>query len=214
MSSHLSSNLIASFIKKLARISLYVSPDSILYILSLIYNLILKHQSVFGLLYKPNDNEKQALLERLKKRIEDIDNKVKQDIFDEKKEIIKYRIIKYNFIANVKKVETSKFIKSDPYNPDINLDDNTNADKSSLWEIETLLNHYLSDVTLFSRKFEKKFDKAYYNIEEYSENNYSTIISNHLNKDVLKQKSIPLNYKINENFLPSDISLSNSFSFK
>lgn len=102
MSSHLSSNLIASFIKKLARISLYVSPDSILYILSLIYNLILKHQSVFGLLYKPNDNEKQALLERLKKRIEDIDNKVKQDIFDEKKEIIKYRIIKYNFISKCK----------------------------------------------------------------------------------------------------------------
>lgn len=212
MSSHLSVNLIISFIKKLAHISLFVPPDILLFILPVIYNLIVKHQPSYSLLHRDNDNDKKSFFERLQKKIQTIDKKMKngEDKDEEDEENNNKNITHTQSPPSTFNV--NDLYKSDPYNYYVELDDDTNASDSSLWELESLLNHYLSDITLFTRNFQKKLEVSYFNISNYCDNSYSSLIVNHMKIDS-KQKNLPLTYSYKEEFFPSDSSLNNSFSF-
>lgn len=214
MSSHLSVNLIISFIKKLSHISLFVPPDVLLFILPVIYNLIVKHQPSYSLLHRDNDNDKKSFFERLQKKIETIDKKMKnvddkED--DDDKEENSNKNITYT-VSPPSSFNVNDLYRSDPFNYYVELDEDTNASDSSLWELESLLNHYLSDVTLFTRNFQKKLEVSYFNISNYCDNSYSSLIVNHMKIDS-KQKNLPLSFSYKEEFFPSDSSLSNSFSF-
>lgn len=212
MSSHLSANMIMSFIKKLAHISLFVPPDVLMFILPVIYNLIIKHQPAYKLLHRDNDNEKKSFFERLKKRNENIDKKMnKKSNDDEENDEKEDNKVVYTE-SPPPDFNVNDLYKSDPYNYSLELDDDTNAGNSSLWEVESLLNHYLSDVTLFTRNFEKKLEVSYFNVNDYCNSSYSSLIVDHMKIDS-KQKNIPLNFTYKEEFFPSDSSLSNSFSF-
>ena len=56
-SSHLPSNLIASFIKRLARLSLSAPPAGIVTIIPFIYNMLKRHPSCMGMIHRPARDE-------------------------------------------------------------------------------------------------------------------------------------------------------------
>ncbi|KAI5966419.1 NOC4 [Candida pseudojiufengensis] len=122
-STHLSSNLVASFIKKLARLALTASASGVVMIIPFIYNLLKRHPTCMIMLHNTN--------------IESI---------------------------------------NDPYN---NLESNpmnTNAINSSLWELETLMNHYHPNIATLAKIFKEPFKKPNYNLEDFLDWSYIKLL--------------------------------------
>lgn len=56
-SSHLPSTLVASFIKRLARLSLAANPAAIVAVVPFIYNLLKRHPSCMPLIHRSSDDD-------------------------------------------------------------------------------------------------------------------------------------------------------------
>lgn len=58
--SHLPSNLIASFIKRLARLSLSAPPAGIVTVIPFVYNMLKRHPGCMGMIHRPaRDGEEE-----------------------------------------------------------------------------------------------------------------------------------------------------------
>jgi U3 small nucleolar RNA-associated protein 19 len=62
MSSHLPASIVASFIKRMARLSLTATPASILVALAFIYNLLKRHPSCMCLIHRDSASSNEPLL--------------------------------------------------------------------------------------------------------------------------------------------------------
>ena len=134
-STHLSASIVASFIKKLARLSLTAPPSGIVSIIPFIYNLIKKynHTTCMLLIHSTTTNEEDLVYE---------------DPFDENER-----------------------------DPSL-----TNAIDSSIWELETMINHYHPNVSSLVKIFQQHFTKYSYNMEDFLDWNYSKLIDAEMDK--------------------------------
>lgn len=123
-STHLSSQLIASFIKKLARLALSASAPGVVVIIPFIYNLLKKHPSCMVLVHNT--------------KVDD------------------------NYV--------------DPYNDTERDPLHTHALGSSLWELETLMNHYHPNVATLAKIFAEPFRKPNYNMEDFLDWTYVSLL--------------------------------------
>lgn len=125
-STHLSSNLVASFIKKLARLSLGASASGVVIVIPFIYNLLKRHPTCMIMLH------------------------------------------------NIEGSKAEDY--SDPY--DYNEKDplKTNAVRSSLWELETLMSHYHPNIATLAKVFGEPFRKHSYNMEDFLDWSYLTLL--------------------------------------
>ncbi|KAL2408290.1 Nucleolar complex protein 4 [Exophiala dermatitidis] len=87
----------------------------------------------------------------------------------------------------------------DPAEPDPQV---TNAIDSSLWELDTLRSHYHPTVASIARIIAEQFTKQQYNLEDFLDHGYSSLLQSDLNK---KDKKPPVvEYKIPKKIFTSD----------
>jgi len=72
----------------------------------------------------------------------------------------------------------------DPFNPDEKDPAKTNALDSSLWELETMMNHYHPQVASLAKILSQPFSKNNYNIEDFLDWSYQRLLEGELKKKV------------------------------
>ncbi|KAF2096929.1 CBF-domain-containing protein [Rhizodiscina lignyota] len=142
-SSHLPAQLVASFIKRLSRLSLQAPPAGIVMVVPWIYNMFKKHpQCTYMVHRETHDPDDKESLEA-----EGMD-----DPFD--------------------------MNEPDPMM--------TNAIESSLWEIVTLQSHYHPNVATLAKIISEQFTKQSYNLEDFLDHSYNSLIEAELGKELKK----------------------------
>lgn len=144
-STHLSAQLVASFIKRLARLSVSAPPGAIVSIIPFVYNLIRKHPTCMILLHDPE--------------YIDCDSKKRQEYLD-------------------------------PFNNEETNPELTNALSSSVWELETLMNHYHPNVATLAKIFQQPFQKLSYNIEDFLDWSYDSLLQAETNRKLKIQPAL------------------------
>lgn len=133
-STHLPAALIASFIKRLARLALSASPAAIVSVVPFTYNLLKDNPSTTFMIHRSRSH---AAFE---------------DPFD-----------------------------ADEPDPLL-----TNAMDSSLWELETLQSHYHPNVASIARIISEQFTQQRYNLEDFLDHSYESMITAELTRSVKK----------------------------
>ncbi|PQE11547.1 cbf mak21 family protein [Rutstroemia sp. NJR-2017a WRK4] len=142
-STHLPVVLVASFLKRLSRLSLHAPPSGVVAVVPWIYNLLKKHpQCLFMIHRETRGAEAKRLLEE-----EGL---------------------------------------ADPFSMDEEDPMLTNAIDSSLWEIVTLQSHYHPNVATLAKIISEQFTKHAYNLEDFLDHSYSSMLEAELSKDVKK----------------------------
>lgn len=154
-STHLSINLVASFIKKLARLSLNAPPSAIVSILPFIYNMLKKHPNCMIMIHNP---------------------RFVRDPFFNNEQISKYELLKSEY------KDTFDINES---NPEL-----TNAINSSLWELQALTTHYHPNVSSLATIFGQPFTKLNYNLEDFLDWSYNSLLDAELQRTLKVQPSL------------------------
>ncbi|KAI4278704.1 MAG: hypothetical protein LQ337_000813 [Flavoplaca oasis] len=139
-STHLPVALVASFIKRLARLTLGAPPSGIVVAIPWIYNLLKNHPSCTFMIHRRPEHS------------EFIEGEGMDDPFD--------------------------MAESDPMV--------TRAFDSSLWEIHTLQSHYHPNVATIAKIISEQFTKQAYDLEDFLDHSYSSMLSAELAKEVKK----------------------------
>ncbi|CAD6581026.1 MAG: hypothetical protein ASARMPRED_000394 [Alectoria sarmentosa] len=137
-STHLPAALVASFIKRLARLTLFAPPSGIVATVPWIYNLLKSHPSCTFMIHKngETDHDKETW--------------------------------------------------GDPFRQDESDPMETDALESSLWEIQMLQSHYHPSVATIAKIISEQFTKQTYNLEDFLDHSYGTMLEAGLSKDVKK----------------------------
>ncbi|KAK1724015.1 CBF/Mak21 family protein [Colletotrichum acutatum] len=142
-STHLPAVLVASFIKRLARLSLNAPPSAIVFIVPWMYNILKRHPLCTFMLHRETrDPAIKALMET-------------QGVEDP-------------FLAD----------EADPME--------THAIDSCLWEIVQLQSHYHPNVATIAKIMSEQFTKQSYNIEDFLDHSYSSLLEAEMGKQVRK----------------------------
>ncbi|KAI9809044.1 MAG: hypothetical protein M1825_002333 [Sarcosagium campestre] len=137
-STHLPAALVASFIKRLARLSLRAPPAGIVVVVPWIYNLLKKHPLCTFMIHREADPK------------------------------------------------TRSGRGNDPFDEDEQDPMQTGALESSLWEIEMLQSHYHPNVATLAKIISEQFTKQRYNIEDFLDHSYASMLDMELSKTVKK----------------------------
>ncbi|PLW55110.1 hypothetical protein PCANC_05280 [Puccinia coronata f. sp. avenae] len=146
-STHLPVNIVASFIKKIARLSLFAPPGAIITVVPFCYNLIKTHPTAMAMLHRVPSGDAGSL-----KALED----------------------------------------SDPFKPDEPDPLKTDAIFSSAWEFVGLRSHYLASIATLFKVFQEAFDKPKYDLEDFLDHTYSSLIDTELSRTVKKPPALSL----------------------
>lgn len=158
---HIPATTIASFIKRLSRLSLFAPPAAIIAIVPFIYNLLKDHPTCTFMLhrnpYPPYTKGKKDL-------------------------------------------------GVDPYDPEEQDPQKTNAIDSSLWELHTLQDHYNPTVAQICKIVSEQFTKQQYNLEDFLDHGYATMLESELRKEPKKDPVVEwrIPKKIFEREVPDD----------
>ena len=141
-STHLPEYLVAAFVKKLARISLFAPAYACNYILAVIYNLVSRHPQISFLVQKGEIEPKY--LSRIQKKY----------LMEKNSEI---------YLKDNRKIV-------DPFDPNEKDPKECKAMQSQLWEIETLLYHSNGEVAKFARDIKRHFLEGFplFDIKKYT----------------------------------------------
>ncbi|ELU43204.1 ribosome biogenesis protein Noc4 [Rhizoctonia solani AG-1 IA] len=138
-SRHLPAAILASFIKRLARLSLTAPPAAIIMIIPFVYNVLKRHPALMVMIHR-------------------VDDEAELDPFDEK--------------------ETSPL--------------RTNALESSLWELVSHRDHYLSSVSTLAKIFSEAFTKPSYALEDFLDHTYATLFETEAKRKLKKDPAVAL----------------------
>ncbi|CAE6424430.1 unnamed protein product [Rhizoctonia solani] len=138
-STHLPAALLASFVKRLARLSLTAPPAAIIMIIPFIYNVLKRHPALMVMIHR-------------------IDDEAELDPFDE--------------------TEPSPL--------------RTNALESSLWELVSHREHYLSSVSTLAKIFSEVFTKPSYALEDFLDHTYATLFETEIKRKLKKDPVVAL----------------------
>ncbi|KAG9237264.1 nucleolar complex protein-like protein [Amylocarpus encephaloides] len=142
-STHLPAVLVASFIKRLARLTLHAPPSGIVAVVPWIYNLLKKHPTCTFMIHREaRTAEEKEMLQK-----EGMDDPFMMD-------------------------------EEDPME--------TKAIQSSLWELVTLQSHYHPNVATLAKIISEQFTKHAYNIEDFLDHSYGSMLGSELSKEVKK----------------------------
>ncbi|KAH8656977.1 nucleolar complex protein-like protein [Tricladium varicosporioides] len=142
-STHLPAVMVASFIKRLSRLTLAAPPSGVVAVVPWIYNLLKKHPTCTFMIHRETRTA-------------------------EAKELLENEGMDDPFIME----------EEDPME--------THAIESSLWEIVMLQSHYHPNVATLAKIISEQFTKHAYNLEDFLDHSYATMIEAELSKDVQK----------------------------
>ncbi|KAG8691636.1 hypothetical protein FRC11_014013 [Ceratobasidium sp. 423] len=138
-STHLPATILASFIKRLARLSLTAPPAAIVMIIPFVYNILKRHPALMVMIHQ-------------------VDDETELDPFDE--------------------TETSPL--------------RTNALESSLWELVSHRDHYLSSISTLAKIFSEVFTKPSYALEDFLDHTYATLFETEAKRKLKKDPAMAL----------------------
>ncbi|EMC93413.1 hypothetical protein BAUCODRAFT_239929 [Baudoinia panamericana UAMH 10762] len=147
-SSHLPAAMVASFMKRLARLSLQAPPAAIVWVVPWVYNMMRQHPSCTFMLHRP------------------------------------YHPAHAIWSA---KSEPAEDGMNDPFNPSEGDPNLTGAIDSSLWELESLQSHYHPNVATLAKILGQQFTKDKYNLEDFLDHSYGTLVEAELKKEMKKE---------------------------
>ncbi|KUJ11149.1 nucleolar complex protein-like protein [Mollisia scopiformis] len=142
-STHLPAVLVASFLKRLSRLTLNAPPSGVVVVVPWIYNLLKRHPSTTFMIHR--ETRGASAKERL-------ENEGMDDPFDMEED--------------------------DPME--------THAIDSSLWEIVTLQSHYHPNVATLAKIISEQFTKTAYNLEDFLDHSYGSMLEAEHVKEVKK----------------------------
>ncbi|KAK0107566.1 hypothetical protein ONS96_003372 [Cadophora gregata f. sp. sojae] len=146
-STHLPAVLVASFIKRLSRLTLNAPPAAVVTVVPWIYNILKKHPMCTFMIHRETRGAKaKELLEK-----EGMDDPFLMD-------------------------------EEDPME--------TKAIESSLWEIVTLQSHYHPNVATLAKIISEQFTKQSYNMEDFLDHSYGSMLEAEYVKNVKKMPVI------------------------
>ncbi|KAG0092680.1 hypothetical protein BGZ93_005838 [Podila epicladia] len=125
----LPAQMVAAFIKRMARLALSSPPASIVIIIPFIYNLLKRHPTCMQLIHGSATSEEN---------------------------------------------DSYNYLEDDPMK--------CNALQSSLWEMQTLQNHFAPNVATLAKIFNEQFTKPSYNLEDFLDHTYATMFQNEVSK--------------------------------
>ncbi|KAF9306723.1 hypothetical protein BGZ74_004168 [Mortierella antarctica] len=125
----LPAQMVAAFIKRMARLALSSPPASIVIIIPFIYNLLKRHPTCMQLIHGSATSEEN---------------------------------------------DSYNHLEDDPMK--------CNALQSSLWEMQTLQNHFAPNVATLAKIFNEQFTKPSYNLEDFLDHTYATMFQNEISK--------------------------------
>lgn len=82
--------------------------------------------------------------------------------------------------------ETAEHGTFDPFDAEEKSPMNTNAIDSCLWELETLQSHYHPNVASLAKIISEQFTKASYNLEDFLDHSYASLVEAELGRDMKK----------------------------
>ncbi|KAL6497948.1 hypothetical protein OROHE_026794 [Orobanche hederae] len=158
----------AAFCKKLSRLALFVPPSGALVIIALVHNLLQRHPSINCLVHREGDTDTGETPDEGKSSCgTPVDCSSKRDLFEKPG------------------IDHFRNEESDPKD--------TNAMRSSLWEIDTLRHHYSHPVSRFAMSLENdlavRTRTAEITVGDFSYGSYSTIFHDEIRRRV---KQVPL----------------------
>ncbi|KAJ7167536.1 CBF/Mak21 family-domain-containing protein [Mycena filopes] len=136
-STHIPATILASFIKRLSRLSLSAPPAAVIMIIPFTYNVLKRHPALMAMIHRPDAGSSA-------------------DPFD----------------------------AAEP-NPLL-----THALESSLWELNSHREHYLSGVSTLSRIFSEAFTKPGYSMEDFLDHTYGTLFDADANRKIKKEPPV------------------------
>ncbi|KAG2211667.1 hypothetical protein INT47_008764 [Mucor saturninus] len=139
-SAYLPAALIASFIKRMARLSLTAPPAACVIIIPFIYNLFKRHPTCMCLIQSSSEVQEA------------------NDPFD--------------------------MDEMDPYE--------CKAIDSSLWEVQTLSQHYYANVSTLAKIFGEQFLKPKYNLEDFLDHTYATFFTTEIDRKRKKEPALAI----------------------
>ncbi|RDA84645.1 hypothetical protein CP532_5715 [Ophiocordyceps camponoti-leonardi (nom. inval.)] len=142
-STHLPAALVASFIKRLARLALNAPASAIAFVTPWIYNLLKRHSTCTFMIHRVMR-----------------DAETKRDVLE-------------NGFA-------------DPFLPDEANPMETRAIDSCLWELVQLQSHYQPNVATICKIISEQFTKQAYNMEDFLDHSYSSLLEAEMAKQVKK----------------------------
>lgn len=155
-SEHLPATMVASFIKRLARLSLQAPPAAIVWIVPWTYNTLKSHPACTFLLHRTYHPA--------------------------------HEVYARNPAYATSGIENDPF---DPDEPDPNL---TGAIDSSLWELQTLTQHYHPNVATLAKILGEQFTKREYALEDFLDHGPTTLIQAELGREV--KRSVEVEWEI------------------
>ena len=142
-STHLPATLVASFMKRMARLAINAPPSAIVAVVPWVYNLLRSHPSCTFMIHRQHS-------------IDDSEDDGYRDPFNMQE-------------------------------PDPTM---TNAIESSLWEIHMLQSHYHPNVATVCKIISEQFTKQSYNIEDFLDHSYASMLEAELGRHVKKAAEI------------------------
>ena len=150
-SSHLPAVMVASFIKRLARLSLQAPPGGIVWVVPWTYNMLKKHPTCTFMLHRTYHPSHSIYASNSKYDEEGMD-----DPFD--------------------------MAQPDPMR--------TNAIDSSLWELQTLQDHWHPNVATLARILSEQFTKRDYQLDDFLDHSYAGLIEAELGKEMKRKVEV------------------------
>ena len=141
----LPSVMVASYIKRLSRLTMTAPPAGIILVIPFLYNLLKRHPACMVMIQRP-DSEADENGDEYKGKLEC------------------YEIPYLGADA-----------LPDPYRADDPSPFTSNAIASSCWELFALQNHYLASVSTLAKVFNEVFTKPEYNMEDFLDHGYGTV---------------------------------------
>jgi U3 small nucleolar RNA-associated protein 19 len=189
-SSHLPAYLVAAFIKRMARLAMFAPTPAILAVLPMIHNLLRQH------------SECRVLLHREYPSAGGEDNTAATD-----------PPIEINESSSCTAIMDA-LLRMDPYDAYEADPEKCNAIESSLWELETLQDHYLPQIANFVKGFRKIIDvkQMPFDVEDFLDLSYDKLIDAELDKKL--KNPAPLNYQFSKTLFGDNELIMNSWSFE
>ena len=153
-STHLPAAMVASFIKRLARLSLQAPPGAIVWVLPFVYNILKQHPPCTFMLHRPYHPHHEI------------------------------------YASNPNYEEQGMDDPFDMHQPDPML---TGAIDSSLWELDMLRSHYHPNVGALAKIIGEQFTKREYQMDDFLDHSYASLIDAELGKDMKKPPVVEWN---------------------
>ena len=93
---------------------------------------------------------------------------------------------------------------ADPFNASEPNPTLTNAIDSSLWELYAQKQHYHSAVSTLARIFEEAFTKPNYNLEDFLDHGYHTLIDAELGKEIKAGRKVEVEWEIPKKIITAE----------